>query len=75
MLEAMDPTLSIKAPVLIAQGSADTTVFPSLTDALVGRLKQQHDTITFKSYKGVSHAGVVGAGYASATSFLAPKLR
>src|SRR3954453_7679891 len=52
-----DPdTLKISGPVLIEQGLADTTVLPNFTTALAGSLKAK---VTFKTYKGVDHAGAV----------------
>jgi pimeloyl-ACP methyl ester carboxylesterase len=58
-LKAMNPNVKIKAPVLIAQGLGDTTVFPSFTDALVAELKMSGDKVTYDTFPGLTHTGVV----------------
>jgi len=58
-LKAMNPNLKIKAPVLIAQGLGDTTVFPSFTEALVNELKKSGDNVTYDTFPGLTHSGVV----------------
>ena len=56
-LNANDPeTLKIAGPVLIEQGKADTTVFPSFTDQLDAELKSRGVKVTYKTYDGVDHA-------------------
>jgi pimeloyl-ACP methyl ester carboxylesterase len=56
-LNANDPeTLTIRGPVRIAQGTADTTVFPNFTQALVNEIKAD---VSYKTYSGVDHGGVV----------------
>jgi fermentation-respiration switch protein FrsA (DUF1100 family) len=56
-LNANDPeTLTVRGPVRIEQGTADTTVFPSFTQALVGEIKAN---VSYKTYNGVDHAGIV----------------
>ena len=51
--------LSIKGPVLIAQGKADSTVLPPFTDQLNAELKGRGVDITYKAYDGIDHAGAV----------------
>ena len=75
VLDAQNPALRIRAPVLIAQGAADTTVFPVFTTQLVGELKAKHDAVTYRTYPGVNHGGIVTAGASAATAFLAARLR
>ncbi|MEI7692044.1 MAG: lipase family protein [Actinomycetes bacterium] len=58
-LKAMNPNLKIKAPVLIAQGLGDTTVFPNFTEALVKELKASGDNVTYDTFTGLTHSGVV----------------
>ena len=59
-LNANDPeTLKIPGPVLIEQGTADTTVFPNFTDQLVGELKGNGVNLTYKTYARVDHGTVV----------------
>jgi pimeloyl-ACP methyl ester carboxylesterase len=75
VLDAQNPGLKIRAPVLILQGAADTTVFPVFTSQLVGELKAKHDTVTYRTYPGVQHGTVVAAGGGAATAFFAARLR
>ncbi len=70
-LGANDPkNLKIRTPVAIEQGSADTTVFPSLTAQLVKDLKGKGAKVTYATYDGVSHSGVVTSAAAHATAFI-----
>jgi pimeloyl-ACP methyl ester carboxylesterase len=68
----VDPEdLSIKSPVRVEQGTADTTVLPPFTDDLVKRYQQRHVPVTYKTYDGVDHGGVVsGAPAADATKWI-----
>jgi len=66
VLKAMNPNVKIKAPVLIAQGLGDTTVFPSFTAALVAELKTSGDKVTYDTFAGLTHSGVVTDPAASA---------
>jgi pimeloyl-ACP methyl ester carboxylesterase len=52
-------TLKIRGPVLIAQGGADTTVLPGFTDALADGYRKRKVKLTYKTYAGVDHAGIV----------------
>jgi pimeloyl-ACP methyl ester carboxylesterase len=58
-LKAMNPNVKIKAPVLILQGLGDNTVFPAFTEALVNELKKSGDKVTYNTFAGLSHSGVV----------------
>ena len=58
-LKAMNPNVKIKAPVLILQGLGDNTVFPAFTEALVNELKKSGDNVTYNTFAGLSHSGVV----------------
>jgi len=59
-LNENDPeTLKIRTPVQIEQGDADTTVFKTFTDQLAPDLKGNGATVTYKTYAGLDHAGVV----------------
>jgi len=44
-----------EAPILIIQGTADTTVEPQYTHAFVKTLCTQHATLDYQELKGVSH--------------------
>jgi dienelactone hydrolase len=75
-LDLSDPeNLTIKTPLAIEQGSADTTVFPGLTDQLVKDLRGRGARIDYKTYKGVSHGGVVVSAADHATKYLKGKLK
>jgi pimeloyl-ACP methyl ester carboxylesterase len=59
-LNANDPeTLTPRGPVLIEQGKADTTVFPNFTDQLKTDYDKRGINLTYKTYEGVNHEGVV----------------
>jgi dienelactone hydrolase len=75
-LDANDPeNLTIRSPLAIEQGGADTTVIPGLTDALVKKLRGRGSKIDYKTYKNVSHGGVVDAAAVHATRYLKKHLR
>jgi fermentation-respiration switch protein FrsA (DUF1100 family) len=55
-----DPeSLTIRGPVLIEQGTADTTVFPAFTEQLTTELKGRGVDVSEKTYEGVNHGGAV----------------
>ena len=67
------PLTAMDAPVLIAQGTADTTVLPVSTAALVAQLSAVSATDTdpdLRSYEGVSHAGIIAASFADVVAWL-----
>ena len=59
LLGRQNPAVRTKAPVLIAQGEADSTVFITYTTQLASELHDLGDTITYKTYPGVGHGDVV----------------
>jgi len=63
--------LKIRTPVQIEQGTADTTVFPNLTELTAKALKT-----TYKTYDGLTHGTIVTAAkpQADATAYLKKKL-
>jgi fermentation-respiration switch protein FrsA (DUF1100 family) len=66
-----DPeNLSIKTPVLIEQGLADTTVFPQYTTELDQAYAQKGVPVTYHTYPGVTHGGIVVSAAADATTWL-----
>jgi len=69
VLAAMNPLVRTAAPILLAQGTADTTVFPQFTDALRNELVNAGDQVTYNKYPGVNHGGVVTAGAPDALAF------
>jgi dienelactone hydrolase len=70
-LAQQDPlTTDPKVPTLIAQGTADTTVAKTSTDALVKALCGKGAAIQYDVYQGQDHRGTVGASLADAESFV-----
>ncbi len=69
VLAAMNPLVKTAAPILIAQGTADTTVFPVYTDKLKDELVSAGDQVTYNKYAGVNHVGVVTTGEPDALAF------
>jgi dienelactone hydrolase len=76
LLDAQDPShLTIRTPLLVAQGSADTTVIPLFTDKLVTELKDNGTkSMTYDKVAGVDHGGIVTAAAGTATAWIAKRL-
>jgi fermentation-respiration switch protein FrsA (DUF1100 family) len=70
VLDAENPALRIGAPVLIVQGSADTTVFPTFTNQLHGELVNKGDKVTYDIVQGAVHGDVVARGESLFSSWL-----
>ena len=58
----------------IEQGAADPVVFPALTDQLAHGFASRGLPVTYKSYAGVDHFGLVRAAAADATAYLEHRL-
>jgi fermentation-respiration switch protein FrsA (DUF1100 family) len=69
VLAAMNPLVRSRAPIQIEQGDADMTVFKIFTDQLNDELIAAGNQVTYKTYPGVSHGGVVTAGEPDALAF------
>jgi pimeloyl-ACP methyl ester carboxylesterase len=70
-LQKNDPSeLRIGAPVLLEQGSSDTTVLPPFTAALAKSLAGVGDTVTEHTYTGATHGTVLTAAQADQAAFL-----
>lgn len=70
-LSANDPeNLKIRTAVAVEQGGSDTTVFKAVTDQLVDELRAKGTKIAYRTYSGVSHAGIVNSGAPDATRFI-----
>jgi alpha-beta hydrolase superfamily lysophospholipase len=69
VLAAMNPAVRTAAPILIPQGESDTTVFPVFTSQLKDELIGLGDQVTYKTYPGTDHVGVVSAAEADALAF------
>ncbi len=73
---ANDPEdLTIRTPVLLEQGVADTTVFKLFTDQLDQAYVKRHTNVTYKTYPGVDHGGVVRRGAKDARAFIKKAFR
>jgi pimeloyl-ACP methyl ester carboxylesterase len=76
LLGQSDPEhLKIKTPLFIAQGAADTTVFPTFTDQLDQQLTASGSKIDYRHYTGVGHGGVVAAANKDALAFVRTHLK
>lgn len=73
-LEGMNPALRIGPPILLAQGTADTTVFPSFTDMLAAELDGRGDDVDYRTYPGVDHGLIVDAADDDVMDFYAKRL-
>jgi len=62
--------LTIRTPVRIEQGTADTTVFPAFTDQLAQALAKRGTAVVERKYQGVDHGGIVVSAAADARSWL-----
>ena len=69
ILDAQNPNLKIAAPILMAQGLSDTTVFPFMTNQLDTELRAGKNKVTYLTYPNVDHVGVVGAADAATRRF------
>jgi pimeloyl-ACP methyl ester carboxylesterase len=66
-----DPdNLKIKGPVLIEQGLADATVIPSFDQQLSQELAHNGAKVSYHTYPGATHTGVLTAAAKDATGFL-----
>jgi len=74
LLDEQNPDVTTAAPILLAQGEADTTTFKFLTDILNDELLALGDTVDYKLYPGVDHGGVIDAAKADAMSFFQERL-
>ncbi len=76
LLGQSDPEhLKIKTPLFIAQGAADTTVFPTFTDQLDQELTASGSKIDYRHYAGIDHGGIVDASNKDALAFARSRLK
>ncbi len=75
ILDAQNPNLKIAAPILMAQGLSDTTVFPFMSNQLDTELKDGGNKVTYLTFPDVDHVGVVGAADARTRTFFAARLK
>ncbi len=74
-LDATNPALKIKAPILLLQGESDSTVFKVFTDQLNTQLGGLGDSVTYLPYPGVDHGGIVAAGEPKTTAWLKTRFK
>jgi len=68
-LKAMNPAVKIEGPVVLAQGSADTTAFPFLTEQLRDELEAKTTSVEYRLYPGIDHLRIVDAADPDALAF------
>jgi pimeloyl-ACP methyl ester carboxylesterase len=64
-----------RTPIRIEQGTADGTVFPVFTQQLVDEYAGNGVKVTYKTYDGVTHGGVVEAAAGDATKWIRGRLK
>ena len=70
-LQRNDPEdLEIPVPVLLTQGTADTTVMPSFTDQLAAGYQARGIDVTYTKLEGVNHVDAANASRAPDLAFL-----
>ncbi len=74
VLKAQNPAVVTKPPILLAQGLADTTVFPQLTDMLNGELVASGDSVDYRTYPGVNHSEIPFAAADQVLAFFGRRL-
>ena len=73
-----DPeALRVRTRVRVQQGTADGVVFKPLTDALVDEYRGRGNPVTYRTYEGVDHGGVVtdARSVRDATAYIRGRLR
>ncbi len=74
LLGEQNPAVKTKAPIMLAQGDADATVYKFLTDSLNTELQNKGDDVTYDVYPGIDHGGVVAAAENDALNFFQARL-
>ena len=74
VLQDQNPAIVTKAPILLAQGLADTTVFPFLTNSLNDELVAKGNTVDYQTYPDVDHGQVVAAAEDQVEAFFEQRL-
>jgi pimeloyl-ACP methyl ester carboxylesterase len=74
LLGEQNPAVTTGAPVMIAQGDADTTVFKAFTDVLVNELGGNGDDVNYDVFPGVDHGSIVAAAETDALDFFEARL-
>lgn len=74
-LARQNPDLKIAVPILLAQGLADTTVLPPLTEQLDGELRARRNRVRYLTYPEVEHVGIVSAADEATRRFFKARLK
>lgn len=74
-LDKMNPAIKSSAPIVIAQGEADATVFKQFTDLLKDELVDLGNNVTYDTYPGVGHADIVIAAENDSMAFFQQRLK
>jgi len=75
-IAASDPEhLRMRTPLRVEQGTADGTVFKVFTDQLVDEYRTNGVKVTYKTYDGVSHGGVVDSGAKDSATWIKGRFR
>ena len=74
VLAAMNPAVETGAPILLAQGSADSIVFQFYTDMLDDELDGLGDDVRYRIYPGADHNRVVTAAASDTLAFFENRL-
>jgi predicted esterase len=74
VLDAENPDVTTNEPVFLAQGTADTTVFPQFTTSLSHELKALGDQVRYQQFHGVDHGGIVAAAEPDVLPWLEQRL-
>ena len=69
VLDAENPDLPIKVPVLLLQGLADNTVLSFFSDDLRKELAARGVTVDYRTYPGVDHGSIVAKSVSAANTF------
>ena len=74
VLDDNNPDVKTAAPILLAQGKADSTTYMFLTDMLNLELLAKGDKVDYRTYEGVDHSGVLEAASDDVDAFLGKRL-
>ena len=74
VLEDMNPAVRTRAPILLAQGDADTTALKFFTDLLDDELRELGDDVTYNVYEGVGHGEIVDVAQPDVLDFFEQRL-
>ena len=70
VLTKNNPAVESSAPILVLQGTADSTVFPTYTDQLVQELENKGDDVSYAVVPGATHGSIVADGKSDSDAFL-----